>query len=166
MTTYRTASIDDVVGMAHLRDASGWRGGAEAETVRRYLAGEHHPQHALAARVAFLAEAAGETVGYIAGHLTTRFECEGELQWFLIAPAQRGGDAAACLLDALAKWFREQGATRVCVNVAPDNGRARQFYARHGAMELSDHWMVWPDIEAARLPRVVDAGPLNSRRDR
>jgi hypothetical protein len=40
-------------------------------------------------------------------------------------------------------------ATRVCVNVAPENLRARRFYARHGAAPLSEDWMVRDDIAVA-----------------
>lgn len=67
--------------MAHLREASGWTDGAPEARMRLYLLGEHHPQKALASRVAYVAEAAGAIVGFIAGHLTARFGCEGELQW-------------------------------------------------------------------------------------
>ena len=52
-------------------------------------------------------------------------------------------------LTALAGWFGRQGAGRVCVNVAPENERARRFYQRHGAQELGEHWLVWPDIRAS-----------------
>ena len=136
--------------MAALRAASGWTGGAGVETIRRYLAGEHHPQHALPPRVAFLAEADGTLAGYIAGHLTTRFECDGELQWLLVSPNYRGGPTAAGLLHALATWFVAQGARRVCVNVAPENVAARRLYARCGGFVLNEHWMIWPDISDRR----------------
>jgi ribosomal protein S18 acetylase RimI-like enzyme len=145
----RPARAEDVPAMARLRAASGWDGGAGESTMRRYLSGEHHPQQARASRAAFLAESADQLVGFIAGHLTTRFGCEGELQWLLVAPAHRGGPAAAALLAALAAWFEAAGAARVCVNVAPKNIQGRRFYARHGAEELSEYWMVWPAIGAA-----------------
>ena len=96
--TYREATLDDVPAMASLRERSGWGGGASEAVMRLYLAGEHHPQHARSARVAFLAEFDGAAVGYIAGHLTTRFGCDGELQWLLVAPCHRGGPTATRLL--------------------------------------------------------------------
>jgi len=135
--------------MARLRDASGWAGGADESTMRRYLVGEHHPQQALAPRIAFLAESGGVVVGFVAGHLTRRFGCTGEVQWILVAPSHRGTAAAAELLFALARWFVEHDASRICVNVAPENDIARRFYARHGATELSEHWMGWTDIAVA-----------------
>ena len=144
--TSREATLDDVPAMASLRERSGWDGGASEAVMRLYLVGEHHPQHALATRVAFLAESDASAIGYIAGHLTTRFGCDGELQWLLVAHAHRGGPTATRLLRRLAGWFASHDAPRVCVNVASDNSRARGFYRRHGAEELSPHWMVWDDI--------------------
>ena len=146
----REATLGDVGAMASLRERSGWDGGASEAVMRLYLAGDHHPQHALAPRVAFLSESDTCAIGYIAGHLTTRFGCDGELQWLLVAPAHRGGPAATGLLRLLAGWFARHGAPRVCVNVAADNSRARGFYRRHGAEELSPHWMVWDDITTLR----------------
>jgi len=149
MIIIRSASDADIGSMARLRLSSDWSGGADEERMRRYLAGEHHPQHARTPRVAFVAESAAEIIGFIAGHLTTRFGCEGELQWLLVAPAYRGGPTGSELLSGLAEWFAQQAARRVCVNVASDDARARRFYTRHGAVELSEYWMVWPDIATA-----------------
>lgn len=139
--------------MAHLRDTSGWIEGAGETTMRRYLAGEHHPRRALALRVAYVAELDEALVGFIAGHLSERFDCDGELQWILVAPSHRGSDVATQLLKVLAEWLADHGARRVCVNVTHENRIARRFYSRHGAIDLSNGWMVWPDVNAATLPR-------------
>jgi ribosomal protein S18 acetylase RimI-like enzyme len=114
--------------------------------MRLYLRGEHHPQHARATRAAFVARDAEDLIGFIAGHLTTRFDCDGELQWLLVAPSARGGPAAALLWARLREWFVERRARRICVNVEPDNIPARRFYRRMGAEELSSHWMIWSDV--------------------
>ena len=53
------------------------------------------------------------------------------------------------MLSSLARWFMEREASRICVDVQPDNARARAFYARHGATYMSSYWLVWPDIELA-----------------
>jgi hypothetical protein len=57
--TYRQATLADVSTMASLRERSGWLGGASEATMRLYLAGEHHPQYALAPRVTFLVSPLG-----------------------------------------------------------------------------------------------------------
>ena len=152
--TYREAIVADAEAMGRARTTGGWTGGAATPVMADYLAVQHHPHHALPPRVAFLAEDGGVVVGFVAGHLTHRLGCEGELQWIFVAPSHRGGVVAAALLTRLGAWFAAQGAQRVCVNVAPGNSRARAFYARFGAQDLTPHWMEWPRMAAA-LARAV-----------
>src|SRR5206468_3809756 len=83
-------------------------------------------------------------VGYIVGHLTRRYDCDGELQWIYVVAELRRTQVAAELLQHLAQWFIEHGAKRVCVNAG--DGRARSFYTRSGAVALNDDWMVWENI--------------------
>jgi len=110
----------------------------------RYLAGEHHPQQALLPRVMWIAAEDESPIGYVAGHLTRRFGCDGELQWIYVVPEHRRTQVASKLLCLLAEWFLEHGARRVCVDVG--NDEARPFYRRHGAVALNRHWVVWNDI--------------------
>ena len=110
----------------------------------RYLAGEHHPQHALPPRAMWIAELNGAPIGYTAGHLTRRFGCDGELQWIYVIRDQRRHHVASKLLQLLARWFVDQPALRICVNVGDE--AARPFYQWHGAADLRPHWMVWEDI--------------------
>lgn len=112
----------------------------------RYLAGEHHPQQALLPRVMWMAAEAKSPIGYVAGHLTRRFGCNGELQWIYVVADHRRGRVALELLRLLAVWFVEHEALRVCVDVGDEH--ARQFYKRHGAEDLSKHWLIWKDISA------------------
>ena len=112
----------------------------------RYLRGEHHPQKALMPRVMYLAEGAEGTVGYIGGHLTERYECDGELQYLYVVSEHRRAGVASGMLRLLARWFEVQGASRICVDVEPDNQRARGFYTHHGATHLNSHWLVWSDL--------------------
>jgi ribosomal protein S18 acetylase RimI-like enzyme len=114
-----------------------------------YLEGKHHPQHGLTPRVMFVCKENQSTVGYIGGHLTRRYDCDGELQYLYVAHQHRRNGIASQLLALLARWFSEQDASRICVDVEPDNAPARAFYARHGAVDLSDYWMVWPDVTVA-----------------
>ena len=82
--------------------------------------------------------------GFIAGHLTRRFSCDGELEWIDVVRERRRSGIASELLRVLAAWFVEREALRVCVD--PGNAVARFFYARHGAEALNQHWLVWSDI--------------------
>ncbi|MGH7752666.1 MAG: GNAT family N-acetyltransferase [Gemmatimonadales bacterium] len=34
-------------------------------------------------------------IGYVAGHLTRRFDCEGELQWIYVVPDRRRSGVAS-----------------------------------------------------------------------
>jgi len=115
-----------------------------------YLSGEHSPQQALAPRAAFVAVEDGKVVGFVAGHRTRRFGYDGELQWINVAHEQRGAGVAGSLLAAIAAWFVQESALRVCVNVEPNNVAARRFYEKFGARSLREYWMTWEDI------RVVD----------
>jgi len=107
---------------------------------------EIYPQHALMPRVGYVASEGDSVVGLIAGHLTTRHGCDGELEWIDVIPEKRGSGVASELLRRLAAWFVEQKARRVCVDVDPANTVARTFYMRHGATDLKPHWLVWEEI--------------------
>ena len=93
-----------------------------------------------------------QIVGLIAGHLTRRFGCEGEMEWISVRPSYRSRGVASQLLFGLAEWFLAHDVHGVCVDVDPSNQVARRFYARHGAQDLKPHWMVWQDIRKAFQP--------------
>ncbi len=113
-----------------------------------YLHGELNPRQARAPRACFVAVEEGAVIGFAAGHLTTRYACDGELQWINVIPESRGTGMASELLRLMARWFVENKALRICVDVDPNNSTARAFYRRHGAEMLNEHWLVWNDISA------------------
>jgi len=115
-----------------------------------YFNGEHHPQQALHPRTGFVAIAHAEVVGYIAGHLTTRHGCGGEVQYLFVAPSYRRRGIATALLALLAGWFSQQSAQKVCVCVDGDSPAAEPFYVSAGALPLRKHWRVWEDIGVVR----------------
>jgi ribosomal protein S18 acetylase RimI-like enzyme len=146
---YRQAQAGDIATMAEIRaadwgDEEYWR-----ERILKYLRRQMHPREALRARVSFVAVDGERVVGLIAGHLTTRFGCDGELEWISIRQEYRRRGVASQLLCRVSKWFAARGVKRVCVDVEPSNHSARQFYRRHGAKDLKPHWMVWEDIRSA-----------------
>jgi GNAT superfamily N-acetyltransferase len=138
---YRQADLSDVPHLVSLPQ-EGEAGGDHR--MAEYLAGEHHPQQALPPRAMWMATDGDSPIGYVAGHLTRRFGCDGELQWIYVTSPYRRAHVASRLLRLLAEWFLERGARRICVDVGDD--AARPFYRRHGAVELNRHWMVWNDI--------------------
>ncbi|MGH9481336.1 MAG: GNAT family N-acetyltransferase [Terriglobales bacterium] len=146
---YRQASLEDVHAMALIRsrewgDEVYWRG-----RIGDYLRREANPVQALPPRAAYVALFGNLTVGFIAGHLSQRFGCQGELQWINVLSEHRKRGIAQVLLRFMAGWFDARRAARVCVDVHPSNAAARAFYARQGARPLQPNWMVWDDI--ARL---------------
>jgi GNAT superfamily N-acetyltransferase len=112
-----------------------------------YFTGEHHPHQALLPRAGFVALAADEVIGFIAGHRTQRHGCEGEVQYFYVKTAYRRQGIGTALLKLLAKWFRENDAQKVCVPVANDSPpEAKPFVEHHGAAPMRKHWYAWEDI--------------------
>jgi len=148
---YREATSADVPAMARGRAANADAGPAD-ERMARYLDGEHHPQQALAPRTAFIALSGDEVVGYIAGHATTRFGYDGEVQYLYVAPANRRRGVATHLLRLLAGWFDQRGIRRVCVNANIESPDAIPFYLAAHALPLNRYWYIWDDIRAVGAP--------------
>jgi RimJ/RimL family protein N-acetyltransferase len=139
--TIRPFEDHDIPSMASIR-AQEWA--TEAfwqERIREYLRKEHSPRQALSARAAFVAVQEGKVVGFVAGHRTRRYGCEGELQWINVVKAKHGCGAAGELLSKMSAWFVEQKALRICVDVDPKNAAARNLYAKYGARPLHQHWI-------------------------
>ena len=133
----------DVPAMALIR-AQEW--GTEEYWVKRiegYMRGILHPGDALPQRILYVAIDNHKIIGFIAGHLTTRFHCDGELEWINVQQDYRNKGIASELLRLLVAWFNENNAFKICVD--PDD-TAQKFYAKHGAINLDQHWMVWNDI--------------------
>jgi len=151
MLRFREASSADVPAMERSRVGDPEVGRADERMVA-YLEGRHHPQQALAARTAFIALDGDDVVGYIVGHATTRFGCDGEVQHLYVAPPYRRRGVATRLLQRLAAWFTAHGIARVCVDVDIDSPAAVPTYLALGARPLDRYWYVWVDI-GTRLAR-------------
>ncbi len=143
---YRQADESDIPGMARIRAAEWGTEEYWRSRIAAYMNCTLHPRQALMPRVNYVALEGDSMVGLIAGHLTRRHACAGELEWINVIPERRGSGIACELLRRLAEWFAAQKAFRVCVDVDPANPTARRFYERHGARDLQPHWMVWEDI--------------------
>jgi GNAT superfamily N-acetyltransferase len=152
----RVAQRDDIPQMARIWGIEKGEGGVPEERMTAYFDGQHHPQQALSPRVIFVAFERDALIGYIAGHLTRRHDCDAELQWIYVTPESRRKGVASELLRCLATWFKQQHSSRVCVNVAVSNIVAYRFYACHGAEVMNQHWLVWKDMAALLHSRKAD----------
>lgn len=164
MVRYRKALIADAPALSRLHgeDESC---GADEYLMARYMAGEHHPEMALHSRTVLVATANDAPIGYIAGHLTLRFGCHGEIQWIYVAREHRDGHVAKQLLRLQSRWFVQHRAFRVCADVCDD--RARRLYRHHGADDYVGHWVIWDNIGVSfghnsGLSRAVTLQPSSS----
>ncbi len=149
----------DIPPMAAIR-AQEWESQSYwATRIGWYLSGEHSPQQALSPRVAFVAVDGNAVVGFVAGHRTRRYSCDAELQWMSVAAERRRQGIAGLMLAAIADWFLQQNAPRVCVDVSPGNTAARAFYAKYGAVPLNEDWLVWEDFRV--IFNRTDVRPLD-----
>jgi GNAT superfamily N-acetyltransferase len=141
---YREAKESDIPALARIRAAEWETEEYWTKRIAGYMSGQVHPQKALMRRVVYVALDGDAAVGFVAGHLTRRFDCDGELEWIDVIRSRRGTGLGAELVRRLAQWFLEQNARKICVD--PGNPEARQFYGRLGAVSLNQHWLVWDDI--------------------
>ena len=95
-------------------------------------------------RIIYIASDGDENIGFVAGHLTQRYGCAGELKWIDVGTVYRRKGIASQLVQLLANWFISQKAFKICVD--PGNEGARQFYKRNGALDLNEHWLFWEDM--------------------
>ena len=84
-------------------------------------------------------------VGYIAGHLTSHPDPQGEIQSMNVLKPQWGKGAGVNLLRNLARWFKKQGVASVCVHV-PEHSPYKEFYVQHGATAVNDSLCRWDNI--------------------
>jgi GNAT superfamily N-acetyltransferase len=134
------AQVADIPALAAIR-ALEWE--TEAYWTRRI--GEYLPHEGEQDRTILIAEDGGAVVGFVAGHRTRRYGCDGELQWVNVSRESRGRGIGAMLVREVGAWFVKQGARRICVDVEPDNAVARGLYSRCGAKPFKPYWMIWED---------------------
>ena len=141
---YREALPTDVPALARIRAAEWESEEYWTQRITGYMQAQVHPQKALVPRVLFIACEGYAIMGFIAGHLTRRFDCEGELEWIDVVSEHRRRGIGSEMVRLLARWFIQHSAHRICVD--PGNPSARSFYLRLGAENLNQHWMFWSDI--------------------
>lgn len=141
---YREMRSSDILHLAEMRAKGSATKEYWVERITNYSEGLVNPQEALRPRVIYVAVEDTRVVGFAAGHLTRRFNCEGELQWIDTVETHRRRGIASGLIIVLAKWFIRQQAYKICVD--PGNHIARTLYNKNGAVPLNEHWLYWTDI--------------------
>ncbi|NER12864.1 GNAT family N-acetyltransferase [Leptobacterium flavescens] len=143
---YREVNTSDIPDLAKLRSMDWGTREYWTNRISGYIGGERNPQYALPPRVLYVASDNEKIIGFIAGHLSSRFNCDGELQWINVHPTYQRKGIASELLKVLTKWFVGQQARKICVDADPDDEKAQNFYKQNRARKLSEHWLVWDDI--------------------
>ena len=101
----RKATSADVAAMAACQSAD--PANAANPRMAAYFERQHHPQRALFPRVGYVAVANGEVIGYIAGHLTTRHDCEGEIQYLLSSTGPAAAWSCNCITAVACAFVSE-----------------------------------------------------------
>jgi GNAT superfamily N-acetyltransferase len=114
-----------------------------------YFKGES-PKSSKPGRLILKAEVNGKIVGYIAGHLTTRYERDAEIQSFYILKEYQRKGTGKKLFNRFVKWLLTQHAKSLCVGVAAEN-KYKEFYIKQGGQYLNPHWIYWDNLEQTGL---------------
>lgn len=84
-------------------------------------------------------------IGYLAGHLSTRYNMDAEIQSVYILKQEQNNGIGTKLLAEFVKWLISLDARTLCVGFNPGNPY-KAFYLKHGGQYLNEHWIFWPDI--------------------
>lgn len=111
---------------------------------KTYFAGTS-PSSSEPERIVLGAMDANTLIGYIAGHHTSRFGMDMEIQSFYVLKQWQRKSVGTDLLLRFSAWANEKGYTSTCVGVSPLNPY-RSFYLKFGATERNQHWLEWKDL--------------------
>lgn len=86
----------------------------------------------LSGLIAFVAVVGGDDVGLVRCAPDVNAENAARLGSLWVAPAARGTDVGAPLIDAVVEWARSSGFVELCLEVSDDNRSAIALYRRLG----------------------------------
>ncbi len=146
----RVARPEDLLFLLRLSERLGdfpvppWRTAAEIGAADHAILLEalHHPRSETTIRLAETAE--GQPLGYV--FITTRrdyftHQPHAHVEILALAPEAEGRGIARVLMAAAEGWSREQGYTRVTLNVFATNQRARGLYEHLGYRPETVHYL-------------------------
>lgn len=106
-------------------------------------------------RATFFAFMGDEAIGMAALYRLEEQEQVGELLQVWVAPGQRGGQTAKCLIDGVFAWASANHFWKIVAVVHRENHRAIQFYLRYGLTPLEVLDPPALDLENLTLVREV-----------
>jgi GNAT superfamily N-acetyltransferase len=118
---------------------------------RAYIAEGSRAQKSLGDGFVILALVDGEFAGFAGYHHTRRWDCHAELESIYVRLRYQRRGIGTALLREIIRRLAAEGSQSLCVGYAPHNPY-RQFYRKHGAVEINPHWAVWRILSAAGLP--------------
>jgi len=96
-------------------------------------------------RITLKAVENGGIIGYISGHLTSRYEMDSEIQSFYILKENQRRGLGTLLLEKFTGWLISHNVKSLCVGIASEN-IYQNFYLKHGGLHLNKHWIYWNDV--------------------
>ena len=103
------------------------------------------PQSSKPERIVYKAMVENKIVGYISGHLTTRYDKDAKIQSFYILKEFQRTGLGITLLKKFIGWLDTKNAKSLCVGFHEKN-KYQAFYLKHGGQYLNPHWIYWDDI--------------------
>lgn len=103
------------------------------------------PQTSKPQRLVLKAVIDGKIVGYLAGHQTTRFGLDAEIQSFYILKSEQNKKIGTNLLRSFVQWLIKMQANSLCVGIIPEN-KYQKFYLKYAGQYLNEHWIYWSDL--------------------
>jgi GNAT superfamily N-acetyltransferase len=104
------------------------------------------PASAKPERIVYKAVIDGQIIGYIAGHLTTRYDMDAEIQSFYVLKEHQQAGAGSKLFESLLSWLATQNATSLCVGI-DDKNPYQAFYLKYSGKHLNPHLICWEDVD-------------------
>ncbi|MFN7686412.1 MAG: GNAT family N-acetyltransferase [Sphingobacteriales bacterium] len=110
-----------------------------------YFTGQS-PQTSKPERIVLKAVDNNQIIGYIAGHLTTRYNLDAEIQSFYVLKKEQRKNIGTKLLTEFLTWLTDMDARSLCVGIKPEN-KYKAFYLKYGGQFLNEHWIYWRDTD-------------------
>ena len=114
-------------------------------TWQTYFAGQT-PVSAKPERIVLKAVIDGHIIGYIAGHLTNRYDKDAEIQSFYVVKQHQRKGMGTELLKQFLNWTINHQSESLCVGIFPENPY-KAFYLKHGGSYINPHWIGWDDLQ-------------------